>query len=330
MDEILKRRRRNFIGGSEARIIMGTDEAALLRLWQEKRGEAEPEDLSGNLIVQLGKVTEDLNRHWFETTAGQAVIDVQKHVRHPALRWMGATLDGRVEASGAVFEAKFMLPWSFSEEAAVEKYGPQLQHNMCVVAARSAVLSVITGGGKWVEIATHADPLYQHLIVTAERKFWRCVESGEPPALFGVDPPKPRIKAVRIGFLLLVQLGVIPAKVENCGHHHIVKARIELILFQMRLFRASQEGAMIGTSRGIPTGLSEFQVLRLFKCAVKDDDTLVDAIVERLYFAMKDHDPTRAEDAVGLIVDRDAAAGSKFGELLDDLWPRRPASRVAA
>ena len=75
---------------------------------------------------------------------------------------------------------------------------PQLQHNMWVVAARSAVLSVITGGGKWVEITTHADPLYQHLIVTAERKFWRCVESGEPLRLFGVEPPKPRIEAVRI------------------------------------------------------------------------------------------------------------------------------------
>ena len=60
------------------------------------------------------------------------------------------------------------------------------------------MLSVITGGGKWVEIKAHADPLYQHLIVTAERKFWRCVESGEPPALFGVEPPKPRIEAVRI------------------------------------------------------------------------------------------------------------------------------------
>ena len=102
------------------------------------------------------------------------------------------------EGSGAVFEAKFMLPWSFSEEAAAEKYMPQLQHNMWVGAARNAVLSVITGGGKWVEIATHADPLYQHLIVTAERKFWRCVESGEPPRLFGVEPPKPRIEAVRI------------------------------------------------------------------------------------------------------------------------------------
>jgi hypothetical protein len=74
----------------------------------------------------------------------------------------------------------------------------QLQHNMWVVASRAAVLSVITGGGKWVEITTHADPLYQHLIVTAERKFWRCVESGEPPRLFGVEPPRPRITAVRI------------------------------------------------------------------------------------------------------------------------------------
>jgi hypothetical protein len=91
-----------------------------------------------------------------------------------------------------------MLPWSFSEGVAAEKYMPQLQHNMWVVSATSAVLSVITGGGKWVEIATHADPLYQHLIVTAERKFWRCVESGEPPRLFGVEPPKPRIEAVRV------------------------------------------------------------------------------------------------------------------------------------
>jgi predicted phage-related endonuclease len=189
---------RYFVGGSDARIIMGSDEAALLRLWAEKRGEVEPEDLSGNLIVQLGLATEDLNRRWYQHSTGQVLTDIQRQIRHPALRWMAATLDGRVEATGAVFEAKFMLPWSFSEEAAAEKYMPQLQHNMWVVAARTAVLSVITGGGKWVEIVAHADPLYQHLIVTAERKFWRCVESGEPPQLFGVEPPKPRIEAVRI------------------------------------------------------------------------------------------------------------------------------------
>ncbi len=190
--------RRRFIGGSEARIILGEDEPALLRLWREKRGEVEPEDLSGNLIVQLGVVTEALNRRWYEANSGEVITDIQRRVFHPALRWMAATLDGRVQGSDAVFEAKFMLPWSFSEEAAAEKYMPQLQHNMEVVAARTAVLSIITGGGKWVEIVTHADPVYQHLIVTAERKFWRCVKSGEPPQLFGAEPPKPRIEAVRI------------------------------------------------------------------------------------------------------------------------------------
>jgi predicted phage-related endonuclease len=176
---------------------MGNDEAALLRLWQEKRGEVEQEDLSGNLIVQLGTVTEQLNRHWYEKNTGQIVTKVQRRVFHPVKRWMAATLDGRIEATGAVFEAKFMLPWSFSEEGAAEKHMAQLQHNMWVTASRTAVLSIITGGGKWVEMTIPAAPLYQHLLLTAERKFSRCVESGETPRLFGIEPPRPRIEAVR-------------------------------------------------------------------------------------------------------------------------------------
>ncbi|MET3838693.1 YqaJ viral recombinase family protein [Bradyrhizobium sp. OAE829] len=189
--------RRSFIGGSDARIIMGDDETGLLRLWREKRGELEPEDLSNNLVVQLGSVTEHLNRHWYERNSGQVITEVQRQVFHPSKRWMAATLDGRVEATGAVFEAKFMLPWSFSEEGAAEKHMAQLQHNMWVTASRTAVLSIITGGGKWVEMTITADPLYQHLLLTAEKKFWRCVQTGETPHLFGVEPPKPRIEAVR-------------------------------------------------------------------------------------------------------------------------------------
>jgi predicted phage-related endonuclease len=116
----------SFIGGSDARIIMGGDEAALIRLWQEKRGEVEPEDLSRNLIVQLGLVTEELNRRWYEINTGEVITDVQKRFRHPTVRWLAATPDGRVQSNGAVFESKFMLPWYFSEEAAAEKYMPQL------------------------------------------------------------------------------------------------------------------------------------------------------------------------------------------------------------
>jgi len=190
--------RRCFIGGSDARIIMGPDEAALIRLWREKRGEVEPEDLSSNLIVQLGAATEELNRSWYERNTGRRIGDVQRRVRHSAIPWMAATLDGIVEGTDAVFEAKFMLPWSFSEEAAAEKYMAQLHHNMWVTHLRSAVLSIITGGGKWVEITIPMDPLYLSVLVSAEKKFWRCVQSGEIPHLINAEPPRPRIDAVRI------------------------------------------------------------------------------------------------------------------------------------
>jgi predicted phage-related endonuclease len=118
----LSQERRHFVGGSDARIIMGKDEKALLQLWKEKRGEAANPDLSGELIVQLGSVTEDLNRRWYERNAGHQVVGVQSRIFHPSIPWMAATLDGLVKETGAVFEAKFMLPWSFSEEAAAAKH----------------------------------------------------------------------------------------------------------------------------------------------------------------------------------------------------------------
>jgi YqaJ-like viral recombinase domain len=194
--------RRHFIGGSDARIIMSSNEDALLRLWREKRGEVEPEDLSANLVVQLGVVTEPLNRTWYERNTGRTIKNIQQWVRHPLNRWMAATLDGMIREIDSVFdtvfEAKFMLPWSFSEEAAAEKHMAQLQHNMWVTNAKSAALSIITGGGKWVEITIPSDPLYQHFLLTAERRFWRCVETGEAPRPFGIEPPLPRIEAVKI------------------------------------------------------------------------------------------------------------------------------------
>src|ERR1700682_2121932 len=188
----------SFRGGSDARVIMGDDEAALVRLWREKRGEVAPEDFSDNLIVQLGTVTEDLNRRWYERNTGQTIKHVQRRIQHPVNKWMAATLDGLVDPGGAVFEAKFMLPWTFSEEAAAEKHMAQLQHSMWVANARSAALSIITGGGKWVELTLHADPLYQHLLITAEKKFWRGVQNGKTPRLFGVEQPRPRLEAVRV------------------------------------------------------------------------------------------------------------------------------------
>src|SRR3984957_17989346 len=190
--------RNNFIGGSDARTIMGKDEKALLRLWREKRGEETPLDLSSVLIVQLGLVTEDLTRRWYELNSGHRISDIQRHAIHRTMPWMAATLDGLVKETGAVFEAKFMLPWSFSEEAAAEKHMAQLQHNMLVAGTQKSVLSIINGGGKWIELSIEADPIYQTILIAAEKAFWRAVKTGETPSLFDCEPPRPRIEAVRV------------------------------------------------------------------------------------------------------------------------------------
>ena len=177
---------------------MGDDEAGLVRLWREKRGEVEPEDLSDNLIVQLGTVTEDLNRRWYERNTGHAVKDVQRRVLHPVHKWMAATLDGLVDPGGAVFEAKFMLPWTFSEEAAAEKHMAQLQHNMWVADCPVGG-AVDHHRGRQMGRNDHpgrpalpAPAAYRREEVLALR------ESGETPRLFGVEPPRPRLEAVRI------------------------------------------------------------------------------------------------------------------------------------
>ena len=184
--------RRRFIGGSDARIITGNDEAALLRYGGKSVARSQPEDLSGNLIVQLGLATEDLNRRWYEANTGQTITDIQRHIRHPATPlWWPLWMAGS-QGSDAVFGAKF--------DAALVVLGRGGRREIHAAAAaqyvgyrgQTAVLLVITwGAAKGPEIVAHADPLYQHLIVTAERKFWRCVETGEPPQLFGVRAPKP-------------------------------------------------------------------------------------------------------------------------------------------
>jgi predicted phage-related endonuclease len=188
--------RRHFISGSDARIIMGEDEEALLRLWREKLGEEAPAAPSD--VVQLSSATKDLNRRWYELNSGYHVSDIRRHMIHRTIPWMVGTLDGLVKETGALFHAEFMLPRSSPEEAAADKHIAKLQHNMLVAGTKKSVLSIISGGGKWIELWIDADPIFQTNLVAAEKAFWRSVKTGEPPAVFDCEPPKSRIEAVRI------------------------------------------------------------------------------------------------------------------------------------
>ena len=140
--------RRAFIGGSDARTIMGDDEAALLRLWREKRGEVEPEDLSGILMVQLGTVTEDLNRRWYERNTGQVGQGrpAADPTSRPSMDGGDAGRPGRPRRRGLRGQVHAALDL-FGGSRGRKAHGPAAAQHVGRQCPQSAVLSIITGGG---------------------------------------------------------------------------------------------------------------------------------------------------------------------------------------
>jgi predicted phage-related endonuclease len=183
------------IGGSDANIILSGDPERVLRLWQEKRGEAEPEDLSGKLAVVLGCWTEEFNRQWYAKLSGNPVTDAGVQLTCTTYRWRKCTLDGVVAGSGAIFEAKHTNSFVKPDDV-LERYMPQLQHNMAVAKTDRAVLSVIFGNARYEMFEVAADWLYQLDLLEAEKAFWNAVLSGEPPVAMDA-PPAPRPVAMR-------------------------------------------------------------------------------------------------------------------------------------
>ena len=190
-----QRLRRAGIGGSDANVILSGDAERINRLWAEKRGEVEPQDLSAYLPAMLGCWTEAFNRQWYQRETGNLVTDSGKAAASPSHSWRRCTIDGFVPAMGAVWEAKHTNAFSKAEEV-VERYMPQLQHNMAVLECERAVLSVIFGNSRWEIFEIASDWLYQEELLIAETRFWDCVRTGESPLPAPV-PPSPKPVGVR-------------------------------------------------------------------------------------------------------------------------------------
>lgn len=187
--------RNSFIGGSDANIILGGQDEAVLRLWREKRGELDPVDLSDVLPVAMGVWTEDFNRQWYEKMTGFDVSQQQASFTCPKNRWRRCTIDGFIDANFSVWEAKHTNAFAKSEDV-LERYMPQLQHNMAVVGCERAEMSVIFGNHKFEIFEVAADWLYQRELLQAEKAFWACVLNGTQPVAAEV-PPAPRPVGVR-------------------------------------------------------------------------------------------------------------------------------------
>ena len=195
LSDLDRQARLSGIGGSDANIILSGNFDSIRRLWMEKRGETEPENLSGVLQVALGNWTEAFNRQWFEKVSGQVVERVNDQAICAVRSWRRCTLDGFVNDVGAIWEAKHTSAFTNRDEV-LERYMPQLQHNMAVTGAERAILSVIFGNHKFEIIEVASDWFYQLQLLDVESDFWDCVQTGREPVP-APPPAAPRPVGVR-------------------------------------------------------------------------------------------------------------------------------------
>lgn len=181
------------IGGSDANVIMSGDEEKILKLWRVKRKELEDDDLSDVLPVQMGSFTEPLNERWFTKNTGRIITNQQEQRLSEEYPFMGATLDGLTDDGKTVLEMKHVSAFAKDDEI-LDKYMPQLHHNMIVCGVEKAVLSVFFGNHKWEKFEVNKDPIYATILVGAIEKFWNCVQNGKSPVAVTVSSP---VEAVR-------------------------------------------------------------------------------------------------------------------------------------
>jgi predicted phage-related endonuclease len=187
--------RRTGIGGSDANTILSGSRERIISLWEEKRGIREESDLSANLPVALGCWTEPFNRQWYEKLTNQKIDGIGVSITCSTYPWRRCTLDGFVSDSGSIWEAKHTSAFAKPEEI-LERYMPQLQHNMAVSKSERAILSVIFGNHKFEIFEVAADWLYQLELLQAEEEFWSCVMTGKEP-IAAPPPPPPRPVGIR-------------------------------------------------------------------------------------------------------------------------------------
>jgi hypothetical protein len=183
-----KQFRSKLLGGSDANIIMSGDEERLMRLWKVKTGQQEDEDLSSVLPVQMGVFTEPFNIDWFQQQTGRSVFNNGVQMTSPVHPFMGCTLDGMTDAGLTVFEAKHVSAFSKDDEI-LDKYFPQLTHNMIVCGVEKAVLSVLFGNHKYEYFDVRLDDLYADILVGSEKTFWDHVINKTPPVAVAVKTP---------------------------------------------------------------------------------------------------------------------------------------------
>jgi len=194
--------RKGFIGGSDCVRIMNGE---WYDLWQVKTDRAESEDLTHNLPVQLGIITEDFNLSWFEKETGKIVCAHQKeYIQTIGTVPAKGTIDGGIKEERNIIEAKHTNAFTNMDEQ-IGRYMPQIQMYMHLANATGAYLSVIFGNSKWEHVHVAYDKEYFNSMWAVVSDFWGYVVRDEEP--IGIDTPNIEINHIKVDDMVVRDAG---------------------------------------------------------------------------------------------------------------------------
>jgi len=153
--------RLGYIGGTDAQRIMAGD---WINLYLEKTGAKQPEDLSGNFQVALGKYTEIFHIDWVMKKLGYQWRAKNDLIVSKTIPYMAGHLDGWIEDIDTFIEVKHTNEWMSAADKA-RYYMPQLQHYLFITEKDFCYFSVIRGNHDPEYVTIKADPDYQHDLV---------------------------------------------------------------------------------------------------------------------------------------------------------------------
>lgn len=185
--------RRGSIGSSDAAAALGLDpHKTPFRLWQEKRGEIEPEDLSQNMAVRLGIKLEPVVAEFFEEETGKRLHHVNRQIIHPTRSYMTCNIDRRVVGEQALAEIKTAGFWAAkSDEWGEEgtdrvpfRYAVQVHHQLaCLPAYHLGYVPLLAAGNHSFKVyEIRRDPEIIDMLERVLGVFWQGVLDGIPPA----------------------------------------------------------------------------------------------------------------------------------------------------
>lgn len=189
LTEAQKKQREGKFTGTCAKVVMNGDCDEIYKLWLELTGQKEPDDLSGNISVQLGLVTEAYNLELAEGKIGEQIVDRQAFIQHSRYDWAACTIDGVFRECMDPIEAKYHGQFCSFEEL-VARHQPQMQWQMECLATTRCALSVLFGRGAHVIEWIPRDEEYAAELVRRGEQFMAHVRNRTPPVeLPPVTPP---------------------------------------------------------------------------------------------------------------------------------------------